>query len=442
MRKPAENIQIFLKRRRRLAEKIAGSALIVAAHPESIRNHDVHYYYRQDSNLYYLTGFEEPDSVLVFRPGMVPETVMFVRTKNRERETWDGFRFGPEGVEQSFGIEKCYPIEEFEKVSIELLKGVDQLYYRFYKNPDADLKVKNILEGLAKTQGRTGFGLLTVADADELLGEMRVIKSEEDLNSLRTACEIGGDVHREIMRKTKPGINERELHGLFIYETMRRGCSREGYGGIFASGNSATTLHYVFNDQVLKSGEMMLVDAGCEYNYFTSDITRSYPINGRFTEEQAEVYAGVLKIQKALIASVKPGIKFQEMHDMGASLLTDLMLELGLLSGRKDDIINANEHRKYYPHGIGHFLGMDVHDAGLYFHKKPKEPRALQENMVFTIEPGIYIPADDTSVAKHYRGIGIRIEDNIRVTLSGHEVLTSRAPKEIAELESTIGTVS
>jgi Xaa-Pro aminopeptidase len=221
---------------------------------------------------------------------------------------------------------------------------------------------------------------------------------------------------------------------------MKRGCEREGYGGIFASGASATTLHYVFNDQVLKSGDLMLIDAGCEYQYFTSDITRAYPINGKFTDAQAEVYAGVLKVQKLVIEAVKPGVLFQELHDMGASLLTDLMLELGLLSGRKDDIMKANEHRKYYPHGIGHYLGMDVHDAGLYFNKKPKEPRALEENMVFTVEPGLYIPADDSSAAKHYRGIGIRIEDNIRVTRTGPEVLTARAPKEIKDLEALVGT--
>lgn len=440
MRKPTENIQLFSKRRRRLAEKIGGSALLIAAAPETIRNHDVHHYYRQDTNLYYLTGFEEPESILLFRPGMTPETVMFVRRKNPERETWDGFRFGPEGTESNFGIEKVFPIDEFEKVAVDLLKGVDQLYYRFNKNLEVDQQVHKIVETVSKSQGRTGFGILPILDADELVGEMRVFKSEEDLANLRTACEIGADTHRELMRRTKPGMSERELHGFFIYEIMRKGCAREGYGGIFASGNSATTLHYVFNDQTIKSGDLMLIDAGCEYNFYTSDITRTYPVSGKFTDEQAEVYSGVLKIQKQLIEFVKPGVKFQELHEMGASLLTDLMLDLGLLSGRKEDIMKANEHRKYYPHGIGHFLGMDVHDAGLYFQKNPKEPRAIQENMVFTIEPGIYIPAEDTSVAKHYRGIGIRIEDNIRVTMSGHENMTIRAPKEIKEMESIIGT--
>lgn len=441
MRKSLESPHIFSKRRRRLAEKIPGAALIVASHPEYIRNDDVHHAYRADSNLYYLTGFEEPESILVFRPGQTPETVMFVRKKNIERETWTGFRFGPEGVEKEFAIEKAYPIEEFKDRAVELLKSTDQLYYRFYKNEQVDSQVRDVMQTLQSQQSRTGLGLLTVHDADELLGEMRVIKTDEEIDHLRRACEIGGDVHAEMMRKTRPGMTERELHGLFIYEIMKRGCAREGYGGIFAGGANATTLHYVFNDQQLKAGELLLIDAGCEFNFYTSDITRTYPISGKFTDEQAEVYGGVLKIQNQLIDFVKPGVKFRELHEMGANLLTDLMLDLGLLSGRKEDILKANEHRKYYPHGIGHYLGLDVHDAGLYIDKKTQEPRELQENMVFTIEPGLYIPADDTSAAKSLRGLGIRIEDNIRVTLSGSEVLTSRAPKEITEIEKIVGSV-
>lgn len=440
MRTPAENMHIFSERRKRLAEKISGSALIVAANPEYIRNHDVHHSYRQDSNMYYLTGFEEPESILLFRPGMTPETTLFVRKKNKERETWDGFRFGPEGAERDFKVDKAYPIEEFETVSQDYLKGVDSLYYRFYKNAEMDIRVQRVLENLSRSQGRTGYGLLTVQDADELLGEMRVIKSESDLVNLRRACEISAEAHVELMKATRPGITERELHGLFLYETMKKGSAREGYGGIFAAGGNATTLHYVFNDQTLKSGDLMLVDAGAEYNYFTGDITRAYPVNGKFTDEQAEVYEGVLKVQKQIIEYVKPGVPFQELHDMGTSLLTDLMLSLGLLSGRKDDILKANEQKKYYPHGIGHYLGMDVHDAGLYFKKGVKEPRPIEEAMVFTVEPGIYIPSDDTSAPKNYRGIGIRIEDNILVTSRGHENFTVKAPKEIADLERLIGT--
>jgi len=220
---------------------------------------------------------------------------------------------------------------------------------------------------------------------------------------------------------------------------MKRGAAREGYGTIVAGGANACTLHYVFNDEVLKNNQLLLVDAAGEYNYFTSDITRTYPINGKFTDAQAQVYEGVLKVQKAVINHVKPGVAFQELHDMGTDMLTDLMLELGLLSGRKDDILKSNQHKKYYPHGVGHFLGMDVHDAGLYFNKKTGESRKIEQGMVFTVEPGLYIPANDHSAAAEYRGIGVRIEDNILVTTNGYDILTSRCPKEIADLERTVG---
>jgi Xaa-Pro aminopeptidase len=259
---------------------------------------------------------------------------------------------------------------------------------------------------------------------------------------MRKACEISSEAHAETMKYIRPGMSEKEVQGFFIYQIMKRGAAREGYNGIFAAGKNATTLHYIFNDQPLKAGELMLIDAAGEYNYFTSDITRTFPINGRFNDEQAEVYAGVLKVQKDLIAMVKPGLPFQDLQDAGTSMLTDLILELGLLTGRKDDIIKSLEHKRYYPHGIGHFLGMDVHDAGMYFSKKNLVPRTIQENMVFTIEPGIYIPYYDQTVAEEYRGIGVRIEDNIRVTSNGYEVMTEKAPKEIADLEKIIGSHS
>ncbi len=439
MRKPLENSKIFLERRTRIAEKMQGSALMAAASAETIRNGSVHHSYRQDSNFYYLTGFEEPDSIFIFRPGRTPETVLFVRKKNIERETWDGFRFGPEAAQAEFRIDKTYPIEEFETQAPQLLKEVDSLYYRFYKNPSVDIKVNQVLRSVQSSQSRTGYGILSVHDADAFLGEFRVKKSDAELINLRIASDLSAEAHLETMKYIKPGMSEREAHGFFIYQIMKRGASREGYGGIFAGGPNATTLHYIFNDQPLKSGQLLLVDAAGEYNYFTSDITRTYPVNGRFNEEQAEIYQGILNVQKSVIEVVKPGVPFQQLHDLGTSLLTELMLELGLLTGRKEDILKTLEQKKYYPHGIGHFLGMDVHDTGAYFIRKTGEPRPIEENMVFTVEPGIYIPEWDPSAAEEYRGIGIRIEDNIRVTSSGCEILTEKAPKEISDLEKIIG---
>lgn len=439
MRVPLENLRIFADRRSLLHKKIEGSVLILASPAEAVRNGSVHHTFRQDSNLYYLTGFEEPGSIFVYRPGMNPETILFVQKKDPTKETWDGFRFGPQEAKKQFQIDQTFEIEEFSKQIVGLLKGAEKLYYRFYKNPEMDRSIQEALLGLKTSQGRTGFGILPVFDSEELLGELRVIKSDSDLTTLRTACEITVDAHIETMKYAKAGLNERELQGYFIYQIMKRGAAREGYGSIFAAGSNSCTLHYVFNDQDLKNEDLLLVDAAAEYKYFTSDITRTYPIGGSFSSAQKEVYEGVLNIQKTIIDFVKPGVLFQELHDMGTQLLTDLMLELGLLSGRKDDIIKANEHKKYYPHGIGHYLGMDVHDAGLYLSKK-NEPRKIEQGMVFTVEPGLYIPADDTSAAKEFRGIGIRIEDNILVTSTGHENLTRRCPKEIADLERVIGT--
>ncbi len=439
MRTPLENMKLFADRRQKLAGMMQGSALILSAPEETIRNGSVHNSFRQDSNLYYLTGYEESGTIFVFRPGMTPETVMFVRKKDTERETWDGFRFGPDEAQKQFRMDKTYPIEDFSKEICGLLKGVDKLYYRFYKNAEMDTKIRETLLDLKVSQGRSGFGLLPVFDSDEFLGELRVIKSEADILNHRRACELTCEAHIETMKYVKPGMSEREVHGYFIYQIMKRGAAREGYGGIFASGANACTLHYVFNDATLKNNELLLVDAAGEHNYFTSDITRSYPINGKFTDAQAQVYEGVLKVQKTVISMVKPGLPFQEMHDTASSMLTDLMLDLGLLSGRKDDIMKSGQHKKYYPHGIGHFLGMDVHDSGLYFNKKSGESRKIEAGMVFTVEPGLYIPANDHAASAEYRGIGIRIEDNILVTHNGHENMTQRCPKEIADLERTVG---
>lgn len=439
MRKPTFDMNIFSERRAKVGQEIQGAALVVASHPEHIRNHDVHYPYRQDSNLFYLTGWEEPESILIYRPGLKPEAVMFVRRRDPERETWDGFRYGPEGCEREFKIDKAYPIDEFSKVAPTLLKEVDRVYYRMYKNPEVDQQMQSVLESVKQMQGRTGYGLLPVHDADTLLGEHRLIKSEYELTQLREACEISAQAHLAAMRFTRPGVNERQIQGVLQHHFFMKGSAREGYGSIVASGNAATTLHYTFNDQPCKEGDLLLIDAGAEYNYYTGDITRTFPVSGKFTDEQARVYEGILKLQKQIIDFVKPGIVFKDLHDMGTSLLTDLMLELGLLSGRKDDLIQALAQKKYYPHGIGHWLGMDVHDAGLYF--KKGEPRPISANMCFTIEPGLYIPADDSSAPQKYRGIGIRIEDNIRVTLNGSENMTSSAPKEIADLEKIVGRV-
>jgi len=437
-RKSTENAEIFKRRRQKVMAGLHNAALLVAAHPEHVRNDDVHYPYRQDSNMYYLTGFEEPEAFLLLRPGKTPESVMFVRQKNIERETWDGFRFGPEGTKKEFLIDEVYPIEDFEKKSVELLKGYEDLYYRLFKNPEADRQVQNILLNLKRAYGRSGYGLLTVKDADTFLGEFRLRKNEDDLRNQRAACEISAKAHVEAMKFTRPGVTERQVQAVLSHAFYSNGSGREGYNFIVASGNNATTLHYNFNDQICENGELLLIDAGCEMNFYSGDITRTFPVNGRFTPIQKKVYEGVLKIQKEIIDYIKPGIYFKDLHAMGESRLTDLMIELSLVRGRKEDIMKANEHRKYYPHGIGHWLGMDVHDSGMYMIKG--EARPIEAGMVFTVEPGLYIPANDMSAPEELRGIGIRIEDNILVTEKGCENMTAGVPKEVDEIEKLMAS--
>lgn len=438
MRRALEDVRIFQERRRRLAELMQGAALIVGSPAEAIRNGSQHFPFRQDSNLYYLTGFEEPESIFVFVPGGNPESILFCRKRDLTRETWDGFRFGPEGAQQEFRLDACYPIEEFSSQIVRLIKSVDRVYYRAFRQDWLDEKVSQALLGVQMATGRSGFGLLPILDSNDLMGELRVKKGAADLANQREACEVSALAHKEVMKYVRPGLNEREVHGFFLYQIMKRGAAREGYNGIVAGGSNACTLHYIFNDEVLRGKDLLLLDAGAEVRYFTGDITRTYPVSAKFSDDQREVYQGVLSIQKELIQMVKPGLPFQHLHDRAAELLADLMLELGLLSGRREEILKSNDYRRYYPHGIGHFLGMDVHDLGMYFDRKTKEPRRIEPGMVFTIEPGLYIPANDEH--RDLAGIGVRIEDNILVTENGHEVLTVGCPKEVADLEAIIGS--
>jgi Xaa-Pro aminopeptidase len=441
MRKPTENVEIFKKRRQKAIAKLGGNALIVGAHPELIRNDDVHYRHRQDSNIYYLTGFEEPESIVMLLPGKNPQEVLFVRRKNPERETWDGFRYGPAAAQTEFKFDQVYPIDEFSERAPELLKGFDGIYYRVRKNPELDEKVFGVVESLKSHYGRSGLGLVNILDADEFMGQMRVVKGEEEIQNMRMACEISAQGHLSAMKKIRPGMTERQIEAILQYEFLNRGAAREGYTAIVASGNAATTLHYNFNDQPCRDGDLLLIDAGAEFHYYSGDITRTFPVNGRFTKPQLEVYNHVLDVQKKITDMTKPGVPLRKLHEVAAELLTDAMLDLGLLSGKRSDLISANQHRKYYPHGLGHYLGLDVHDAGKYVKSMSasEELLPLEAGMTFTIEPGLYIPANDTSAPAELRGIGVRIEDDVLVTATGCEVMTKSAPKEVADLEKIVG---
>lgn len=433
MRRPEWDMEVFKKRRQAVAEAMPEGALVIPSHPEYIRNNDVHHAYRQDSNLFYLTGFEEPDSVLVFRPGQNPETILFVRQKDLERETWDGFRYGVDGAKQSFNVDECFDIEKFADLAPVLINDCSLLYYTLLKNPQFDGKMNQVLQKIQQLNGRTGKGVPAIFDADVLLGKFRLVKSDFEIATLKTACEISCQSHKELMRYAKPGMNERELHAKIIFEFMKRGAKREGYGSILAGGANATTLHYVFNDQMVNDGDLLLVDAGAEYGYYTSDITRTYPINGRFSPEQRDLYQAVLQLQKSLIECVTPGISFKVLNDRAVAGLVDIMFDFKFLMGSKEQAIEENKYKKYYPHGVGHWLGLDVHDAGQM--KVNGAPKVMEPGMTFTIEPGIYIPANDMSIEEKFRGIGIRIEDNILVQPNGYENLTIECPKEVNDIE-------
>jgi len=436
MRRPIANIQECLIRRKKLLDLLKGSSLVVANHPEYLRNGSVHHPYRADSNLFYLTGFEEPQSVLVVTPHRAQNFTLFVRAKDPLREIWDGFRYGPELTKQYFEIDEVYPIDQLEIMLPDLLKGAPDLYYRLQKDPSMDQIIFRTLEKVRLSHGRSGLGYLTLRDSLQLLGEMRVIKSAEDIKIQARACEISSEAHIEVMKFVTPGKTERDIHGFFIYQIMKRGAAREGYGTIVAGGANACTLHYVFNDQPLQKNQLLLIDAGGEYHYQTADITRTYPVSGQWSELQLQVYEGVLKIQKHLISMVKPGLRWAKLQEEASQLLAELILELGLLPGRVQDLIASGDYRKYYPHGVGHYLGLDVHDAGLYIDPSSGDSRPLEAGMILTIEPGLYIPLTDSSV---YRGIGVRIEDDILVTESGYRNLTEKCPKEPNELCELIG---
>lgn len=437
-RTPILKPEIYHSRRQGLAKQMKGAALILPAQKESIRNHYHHYPYRQDSNLYYLTGFDEPESCLVYRPGCSPETVLFVRSKNPEREIWDGFRYGVEGAKQMFKVDEAYPIEDFDKKAAELLMEVDRLYYRLFKNEEFDKKIASVQMAIQGARPRGGRGILTIHDPIPLIGQLRVIKDEYDLPAMRKTCEISANAHVEMMKATKPGMTERGLHGVFLKSIMEQGASCEGYEGIIAGGVDSTCLHYVTKEKTLRDGEIVLVDCGAEYQFYSGDITRVWPVNGRFTKAQAAIYTDVLAAQKRLIQSVKPGVSsLAGLQDLAIAELTEIALKHGLLKGKAEEIIKNRGYLKYYPHSVSHYLGIDTHDAGASV--VDGKPRLVEPGMVFTIEPGFYIPGDDKDAPSDYRGIGIRIEDDILVTKDACEVMTAKAPKEIEEIEALVG---
>jgi Xaa-Pro aminopeptidase len=437
----------FKARRDSLMKKVEaeGAAFIFPAAREMLRNPDVTFPFRQESNFFYLSGFEEPEAYLVLSPtgGAAGKgsyrTSLFVRKRDPVMEIWEGERYGTEGALKVFGVDEAYLHDEFEKKLPELLKSAEKIYYRAHLDEAEDRVVMRALESLRRSQGRSGKPLLPIADPNAVLASMRVVKSAEEIESMKRACVISANAHKAAMKETKPGVNEFEIEAFIDYQFRKQGSQRVGYGSIVAGGKNACCLHYRANNEVMRDGDLLLVDAGAEYNYYTSDITRTYPIGKKFSKAQAAIYDLVLKAQLECIAMAKPGATQAAIHRHASEVLVEGALSLGLMKGKTDEIIASGGVKRFYPHGTGHWLGMDVHDIGLYqmnYGASALEPRKLEAGMMFTIEPGFYIQPDDLEAPAEYRGIGIRIEDDILVTSSGCDVMTAGVPKTREEIEA------
>ncbi len=428
--KSAEHIAPYVARRRRLAEALGDGVAVVPTAPERVRNRDTHFPYRFDSHFYYLTGFPEPDAVLVVRAG---KTILFCRERNPEREVWDGFRHGPEAARERFGFDEAHPIETLDEKLPALLENQPTLFYPMGADAEWDSRAIRWLNAV-RAKSRAGVAAPErVQDVRALIDEMRLVKDAQELALMRRAARIAASAHRRAMQATRPGRNEYEIEAELLYEFRRNGAQFPSYSPIVAGGANSCVLHYVFNDAPLADGELLLIDAGCELDGYASDVTRTFPVNGRFSAAQRDAYEIVLAAQGAALDKVRAGASWNEPHDAAVRVLAQGMLDLRLLSGSLDEVLEKETYKRFYMHRTGHWLGLDVHDAGEY--KRSGNWRPLVPGMTLTVEPGLYIRADD-DVPEALRNIGIRIEDDVRVADSGCEVLTAEAPKAIADIEA------
>ena len=410
------------------------SIAIIPSAREITRSHDLHFRFRQDSDFFYLTGFEEPDSFAVIAPGRAQKYTLFVRPRDPAQEIWVGRRAGVEGAKKEFGADEAFPVEEFEDKLLDLLDGAAKLYYRLGVNPEID---KLLIEKIAsvRTLNRKPIEVpQTIIDPATIIHEMRVIKTDEEIELMQTAADIAAEAHVEAMKAVRPGMKEYEIEALIEQIFRRRGAAGPAYTSIVGAGANATVLHYINNDAELRDGELLLVDAGAEYKGYASDITRTFPINGKYTAAQREIYDLVLKAQVSCVNMVKPGNTHEQLKQHSIEVLTEGMVELGLLQGNPEELIKEKKHEQFYMHGLGHMIGVDVHDVGAYYQNK--KSRALEPGVVMTIEPGIYVAPDTKDVPEKYLGIGVRIEDDVLCTNNGPRVLTTKVPKQAEEIEA------
>ena len=424
----------YAERRAQLMQRIGpNAALVLASPPEQLRNGDTHFKFRQDSDLLYLTGFEEPGAALVLRPGADKPFVMLVRPRDPAEETWTGRRAGVEGAVRDFGADAAWPAGELDERLAQIIGGAEEIHYPFGRDPALDAAVSRVLARLRARERRGTRAPVRLVDARLSLHEMRLVKTPDEVAVQRKAAAITAEAHVAAMRAAREAANEHEIEAIVDYTFRRRGGTAPGYPTIVGGGVNATILHYVENRAPLRRGELLLLDAGCEIDGYTADVTRTWPIGARFSPAQRRLYEAVLETQIAAIEAVKPGATLDAIHADVVQRLTGHMVSLGLLSGEVPALIESGAYKQFYMHRTSHWLGMDVHDVGFY--SVDGVPRPLVPGMVLTIEPGLYV-AEDAAVPPEYKGLGVRIEDDILVTDTGHDNLTASTPKSVADIEA------
>ncbi len=426
----------FAKRRKRLMQAMGRDGIaILPSSPVRLRNRDVEYPYRSDSDFYYITGFPEQEAVAVLVPGREHgEYILFCRERDAKMETWNGRRAGLDGAVEEHGADDAFPISDIDEILPGLLENRERVYYAMGCNQDFDRQVMEWINLLRK-QSRAGVHTPgEFIDLDHQLHDMRLYKSAAEVKAMRTAAQISARAHARAMQTCHPGMMEYQLESEIVHECSQHGARFQAYSPIVGGGENGCILHYTENDAALRDGDLVLIDAGCEYEFYASDITRTFPVNGRFSKAQRELYEVVLEAQYAAIDEVLPGNHWNHPHEAAVKVLTKGLIKLGLLKGRLATLIKNDAYREFYMHRTGHWLGMDVHDVGDY--KVGEEWRVLEPGMVLTIEPGLYIAPGSKGVAKKWWNIGIRIEDDVLVTRDGHEVLSRDAIKEPDEIEA------
>jgi Xaa-Pro aminopeptidase len=426
----------YVRRRKALmAEMEPNSIAILPAAPMYIRNRDVEHIYRQDSDFQYLSGFPEPEAVIALIPGREHgEYVLFCRERDPARELWDGLRAGQDGAISDYGADDAFPIGDIDDILPGLIEGRSRVYYAIGSNQEFDHRLMEWINTIRSKARQGAQPPNEFVALDHLLHDQRLYKSANEIKVMKHAAEISARAHIRAMQASRAGLYEYHLEAELDYEFRKGGAKMPAYGSIVAAGKNACILHYRENDALLKDGDLVLIDAGCEIDCYASDITRTFPVSGRFSPEQKAIYELVLAANEEAFKHIAPGRHWNEAHEATVRVITAGLVELGLLQGDVDELIAAEAYKPFYMHRAGHWLGMDVHDVGDY--KVGGEWRVLEPGMAMTVEPGIYVAADNQDVAKKWRGIGVRIEDDVVVTRNGCEILTGGAPKSVDEIEA------